>query len=92
MPLVPLALTLAEVVETTDGVPMFLRTSDGSPTAELFPTGIFIIRDVPPGTYGLTVDLGYTEFSLVDESGDLVMITVEAGETVDLGQVITQIP
>lgn len=93
VPLMPVELRLGTIVETTDGEAAFLRTNSSAPSAQLFPTGIFVFRNVEPGTYGLVVDVGYTEFAVREENGeDLLMFTVEPGEVRDLGQVITPLP
>lgn len=93
VPLMPVELRLGTIVETTEGEAAFLRTNSNAPSAQLFPTGIFVFRNVEPGTYGLVVDVGYTEFAIREENGeDLFMFTVEPGEVRDLGQVITPLP
>ncbi len=92
VPLEPVALILAKVLYTDAGEPAFLASGDDQPRAQLFPTGIFIFQDIPPGTYGLVVDVGYAEFPIQDESGEIRLITLEAGQTLDLGQLITTLP
>ncbi|MCP5096071.1 MAG: hypothetical protein GY943_10995, partial [Chloroflexi bacterium] len=91
LPLEPVKLTLAEIINTTEGNPAYVRENDQSPQAELFPTGIFIFRNVPPGGYGLMVDVGYTKFPIL-ENGTPLLITVTANEKLDLGQIITVLP
>ena len=91
LPLTPQRLLLGEIVSTTDGQPAYLSVDDqNSPTAELFPTGIFIFRNVPPGTYGLVVDLGFTQFLVNQPDGSQFLFTAEPNQALDLGQVITQ--
>jgi hypothetical protein len=91
-PLVPASISLGEVLLTSDGRPAFVRAADNSPKAELFPTGIFIFRDVLPGEYGIMVDVGYTIFPIREADGTPRLITIQAGDVLDLGQVITELP
>lgn len=91
-PLTPVAFRLAEVVRDENNDPMMLRDSELSPQAQIFPTGVFVFQAVPPGTYGLVVDVGYAKFPITDDSGEPRLIDVEAGEALDLGQVITTLP
>jgi hypothetical protein len=92
VPLVPKSLALGEIVTTDSGEPAYVRTSGDSPQAELFPTGIFIFRNVSPGTYGLVVDLGFTQFLVESSSGEAHTFSVEAGQVLNIGQVITKTP
>lgn len=92
VPLMPVELTLGRIIETTAGDPAFLSAGSASPKAELFPTGVFIFRNIEPGTYGLIVDVGYTEFPVENPEGDLFMFDIEPGQVLDLGQVITPLP
>lgn len=91
MPLNPQKLLLGEIVNTTSGEAAYVSVDDAnSPQAELFPTGVFIFRNVAPGTYGLVVDLGFTQFLVNKPDGSQFLFTVEPGQALDLGQVITQ--
>lgn len=92
VPLMPVELTLGRIIETTAGEPAFLSAGSDSPKAELFPTGVFIFRNVEPGTYGLVVDVGYTEFPVETSEDELFMFDLESGQVLDLGQVITPLP
>ena len=92
VPLMPRELTLGEIVETTDGTPAFFSAGSDSPKAEIFQTGVFVFRNVEPGSYGLIIDVGYTEFPVETPEGELYTFEVEAGEVLDLGQVITSLP
>lgn len=87
IPLVPKELILGEIVSVNTGEPAYVRTNEASPRAELFPTGVFIFRNVPPGEYGLVMDLGFSQF-LIEE----YTFSVEPGQVLDLGQVITKTP
>ncbi|MEZ4510982.1 MAG: hypothetical protein R3C62_03830 [Chloroflexota bacterium] len=91
MPLNPQKLLLGEIVHTASDEPAYVSVDDQtSPQAELFPTGVFIFRNVAPGTYGLVVDLGFTQFLVNQPDGSQFLFTVEPGQALDLGQVITQ--
>lgn len=92
LPFSPHELILAEMVYTTDGEPAFISYDEGSPRAETFDTGIFIFRQVPPGTYGLIANLAVTEFALKNEAQEEILITVEPGEVVDLGRIMVDLP
>lgn len=87
VPLIPRELILGEIVSVDTGDPAYVRTNADSLRAELFPTGIFIFRNVPPGEYGLVMDLGFSQFLIEGYT-----LTVEAGQVLDLGQVITTTP
>jgi hypothetical protein len=91
-PLTPASISLADVILTTDGRPAFIRAGDDAQKAQLFPTGIFIFQQVPPGEYGFMVDVGYTIFPITNDDGTPLTITVEAGGVINLGQVITPLP
>lgn len=92
VPLTPEKLILTELVKDATGTPMFIRHNDASPVAEVFDTGVFIFRNIPPGTYGFVVNLGFTEFPVNGPNGDPLLITVAPGEVRDLGQLIVQFP
>lgn len=92
IPLTPDNLYLADILLTDSGEPAYIRANSQSPRAQLLPTGIFLFTNVPPGTYGLFVDVTYTEFPVLDEQEQPMLITVEAGDMLDLGQVITILP
>ncbi|HRQ38303.1 MAG TPA: hypothetical protein PLD25_10350 [Chloroflexota bacterium] len=91
-PLVPASLMLAEVLLTTDGRPAFIRAGSDSPKAQLYPTGIFIFQNIPPGEYGLMVDVGYTIFPINNEDGTPLLIKLDPGGVIDMGQIITELP
>lgn len=92
VPLMPRELTLGSIVTTTEGEPAFLSTGSAAPKAELFQTGVFVFRDIEPGSYGLIVDVGHIKFPVETPEGDLLIFELEAGEVLDLGQVITPLP
>jgi hypothetical protein len=92
LPLQPLELTLGEVIASDSGVQAYIRASSSSPKAELYPTGIFIFQSVPPNTYGLIVNVGYSQFPVLSPDGEQLLITVEAGQSIDLGQIIVELP
>lgn len=90
-PLEPHELILAEVIRSEDGRGL-LAYGDESLRAEMLPTGVFVFKNVPPGEYGLIVNLAIAEFPVRDQSGNEVLINVDSGQAVDLGQVIIEMP
>lgn len=92
VPLTPRALALAEVLYTNTGEPSYIREGANSPQAEVFPTGIFLFREAPPGEYGLMVDVGFTKFPILQEDGTPLVLTLTPGQVLDLGQIITEVP
>ncbi len=86
VPFSPHKLVLGEIITLDSGEPAYVGASGESPTAELFPTGIFIFRDISPGNYNLVMDIGITQ-ALVGDT-----FAVEAGQVIDLGQVIIELP
>lgn len=92
VPLAPVELVLGEILYTDGGEAAYIRKGADSPRAEILPAGVFIFPTVAPGDYGLVVDLGYTEFTILEPNGTPKIITIESGKALDLGQVITQVP
>ena len=91
-PVTPLNLYLGNVLEDSKGRQALLAWSENSPKATLLPTGIFIFNNVAPGTYGLVIDLGFSQFPLTSQDGSDLLITVEAGQALDLGQIFVTLP
>jgi hypothetical protein len=92
VPLTPYELILGSVILDSQGRPALLGYDDTSQRAETFPTGIFVFSNVPPGNYGLIVNMGFTQFPVTGDDGGELVITVEEGSVLDLGQVIVQLP
>lgn len=92
LPLMPRALFLGEIVHNSAGEPAYLSQSVDSPQAQLFQTGVFIFNSVPPGAYGLIVDLGFAQFPVRTADGNELLVTVEAGKALDMGQVFVSVP
>ncbi|MBL1128976.1 MAG: hypothetical protein D8M54_10775 [Chloroflexi bacterium] len=92
IPFDPYELILAEIVENVEGQPAFITYDEQSKRAQTFPTGVFIFQEVPPGTYGLVVNMAVAEFPVRDANGKQIFITVEPGQVIDMGQVIVQMP
>lgn len=92
IPFDPYQLILAEIATNAEGQPAFITYNDQSKRAETFPTGVFVFQEVPPGTYALVVNMAVAEFPVEDEAGNQMMITVEPGQALDLGQVIVKMP
>jgi hypothetical protein len=92
LPFNPFELILAEMVLNNEGQPALVSYDEQSLRAETFPTGIFVFTNVPPGTYALIVNTAVSQFSLGMEGGEDLLITVEPGQAIDLGQVFVPSP
>jgi hypothetical protein len=53
-------------------------------------TGRFMFGDVPPGQYALVVLTVVGEYALKDSAGNIIIFTVNPGETKDLGVITIQ--
>lgn len=91
-PLVPTRLLLGELIRSEEGDPLFLGGGDGSISGEVFETGAFIFEGIPPGTYGIVVDLAVTAYPVRGDDGKMLLFTVEGGDSVDLGRLLAEIP
>ena len=91
VPITPRTLYLADVLENRQGEQALLARGEDSPKAELFSTGVFAFGGVQPGTYGLVIDLGFTEYPLLQDGTELLVV-VEAGKVFDLGQIFVEMP
>jgi len=49
--------------------------------------GSFIFTDVPTGTYGLVIKTPIVTVMLKDTDGDDFLITLQAGQVIDLGEI-----
>lgn len=92
LPVTPLALYLGEVLTDSQGRQALIAQGDDSPQAQLLPTGVFIFNNVQPGTYGLVIDIGVSQFPITGEDGLPLLIEVEADKAIDLGQVFVELP
>ena len=91
-PLVPTRLLLGEIISSEEGDPMFLSAGDGSISAQVFDTGVFVFQNIPPGTYGLIVDIAVTTYPVRGDDGTMLLFTVSGGETINLGELLAEIP
>jgi hypothetical protein len=92
LPVTPVELALGNYLENNDGEPSFIRLNDASPRAQLLNTGVFMFTNLEPGTYALIINLGFTQFVIQNEAGYDLVVNVEAGKALDLGQVFVNIP
>lgn len=92
LPVTPKALFLGEVLVDSQGRQALVAQNDQSHRAQLFPTGVFVFNNIPPGTYGLVIDIGISQFLLSNEDGSELLIDVEAGSALDMGQIRVTIP
>ena len=86
LPVTPRSITLGQIVTDNQGQPVFLRSSENGPQAQLFGAGVFIFNRVEPGRYGIVLDLGFGVFPItVEDSEEILLFDVEAGQSLDLG-------
>ena len=82
---------LGAVLTNDQGEQFYVRVREEGLKAEVFPTGVFIFRNVPPGRYGIAIDIGYAQF-LLEPNGEPLLFDIVGGEVKDLGQIITSLP
>jgi hypothetical protein len=93
LPVTPRSITLGQIVTDNQGRPTFLRSSDNGTQAQLFGAGVFIFNGVEPGRYGIVLDLGYGVFPItLEDSEEIFLFDVEAGESLDLGVLFFPLP
>ena len=92
IPLTPRGLYLARILQNDSGEQALMRRGDDAPQAQLLPTGIFIFDNVPPETYGIIIDVGFAQFPLEEADGTQIILAVEPGQSIDLGQVFVELP
>lgn len=92
LPVTPQALYLGKVLNNNQGQQVMIAQGDDSPKAELLPTGVFVFNNIEPGTYGIVIDIGVSQFPLTGEDGKEMLIEVEPNKALDLGQVIVKLP
>lgn len=85
------SLQLGSVLYDDQGRQSLIAVGENAPSAELFATGVFVFANVPPGIYGLVVNIGYTEFPITVD-GQPLLIEVEANTALDLGAVFVEPP
>lgn len=84
---------LAPVILTDDGLFAFAGLDyNTDPTGTTGETGIFVIRNVPPGQYGIVVLRGSIPYLIKNEKGEDYVISVEAGKALDLGEIHADLP
>lgn len=92
IPVTPQRLFLARVLLDDQGRQSVIARSANSQQAELLPAGVFLFTDVPPGTYGLVLDIALSEFPALAENGQPLLVEVEAGQSLDLGAIVVELP
>lgn len=92
VPFSPYELILAEIINDSSGNPGLMGFDEDSPRAQIFPTGIFIFDEVTPGRYGFVVNLAIATFPLANADGNEIIVTVDPGSVIDLGQIIVEPP
>lgn len=86
-PVADVKLALGEILRDDNGEERMVGyDASTAPTTITGPDGRFIFQDVPPGRYGLILDIVMSSFLLFDESsGEAMLIDIPADEVVDLG-------
>lgn len=92
LPVTAQALYLGEVLTDSQGRQALIAQDENSPKAQLLPTGVFIFDNIEPGTYGLVIDIGFSQFPITKEDGSELLIQIEANKALDLGQVFVTLP
>jgi hypothetical protein len=86
---------LAQVLHSADSsMTMSSLDKTTAPRSDPDAQGVFVFADVPPGEYALVVRSPLTEVvarQANDTSKDLV-VTVTAGQTLDVGEIVTKYP
>lgn len=83
-------LYLADVSQLVEGGASIAKLDPGSaPKAVVYETGAFIFTDIPPGRYALAASISPANSTLISdpETSRELVISVEAGDIVDLGTV-----
>ena len=83
-------LYLGSVVTQGDGVPVMASLNKATaPSAGLGPSGEFLFTEVPEGRYALVLDvIASTVILRNPDDGSDLLIEVEAGQVVDLGELV----
>jgi len=91
LPITP--IYLAPIIKDDEGNTSFAGLDfSKDPTATTNQTGVFIINKVPAGQYGFVVMRGVKPYLIKNEQGEDYVVTVEAGEALNLGEVRTELP
>lgn len=87
-------LYLGIAQETNKGLPVVTLDREQAPVTTPLKNGQFVFTDVPPGTYGIVLFNPDISFLLDDpnEPERSMMITIQAGQVVDLGVLQVTLP
>lgn len=80
-------LYLAPIVVTGESMSVAGLDTNTAPRTATNPAGEFVFVDVPPGEYALAVVGPVGPVIVPRPDGDELTVTVEAGETADLGEI-----
>ena len=85
---VQVSLYLAEIKADEEGTEVSARFSPpDSPRVETNPDGSFTFVNITPGRYALILYTGFAAYLVnIPDKEDPILFTVEAGKTVDLGE------
>jgi hypothetical protein len=84
------ALVLGTLVHSTDNPdapPLVGFSLETDPVGKQDQTGTFFFENITPGEYALVVWTPNSQTLLSKSNGDTILVTVEAGKTVDLGEI-----
>jgi hypothetical protein len=86
-PVTNISLFLAEVLKDENGIPRVVSVNRAdSPRAATDVKGQFVFSDIPPGEYGIVLDIVVKAYLLPEPGSDSdLVVKVEPGEIVDLG-------
>jgi len=86
------SIALGRLMEMDSGVPVVSLHRDDAPVATPSTEGWFAIADVPPGEYGMVLVTPDVSFLLDNGKGGSLMLDLEAGDAVSLGQILVSMP
>jgi hypothetical protein len=86
-PVSNISLFLAEVLKDESGIPRVVSVNRAdSPRAATDIKGQFVFSNIPPGEYGIVLDIVVKAYLLPEPGSDSdLLIQVEPGEIIDLG-------
>lgn len=92
-PVILSAVYLAPVMREENGAPSVASLdSQYDPSSSTDPNGYFLFENVKPGQYGFVIYYGVTHYLIRDGAGAQVLITLEADQVLDLGEMHTNLP
>jgi hypothetical protein len=87
-------LYLGDILQNNEGAESLVELDrENSPKARLNAMGEFVFVDVPPGRYGLMLDLvrGAVLLNDPDDGSDMI-VEIQGGQVMDLGEMAYPLP